>query len=76
MEYVTSQAFTIGGIVYSIGVYEDGAGYMAFCDCHKCASHNMQSPRFANKGDAIRECEKLIQKHHAETHPAAVRRQC
>ena len=69
MTYVTSEAFKIGGITYSIGVYKNDAGYMAFCDCHKFTVHNMHSPTFADKRSAIRTCEELIQKHHAEKHP-------
>jgi hypothetical protein len=71
MEYVTSQAFTIGGIVYSIGVYRSAAGYMAFCDCHTCHAHNMQSSAVADKNEAIRQCEELIRQHHSDRHPSA-----
>ena len=71
MEYVNSQAFTIEGIVYSIGVYHSNAGYMAFCDCHTCHAHDMQSSAVADKNTAIRQCEESIRQHHTDRHPAA-----
>jgi hypothetical protein len=68
--YVSSRAFKIDDIHYSIGVYRSDTGYMAFCDCHKCTTHNMKSAPTLDKNAAIYECEELIRKHHAEHHPA------
>ena len=69
--YVSSQAFKIDGINYSIGVYRSNAGFLAFCDCHTCTTHNMKSAPTPDKNAAISECEELIRQHHAEHHPAA-----
>jgi hypothetical protein len=71
MDYVTSQAFTLDDVHYSIGVYRSDDGFLAFCDCHKCHAHNMKSTPCADKKAAIRECEDLIRQHHTERHPTA-----
>jgi len=68
--YVTSRSFTIDDIIYPIGVYRSDFGYMAFCDCHRCHSYNMQAKAAADQNAAIQECETLIRQHHAEWHPA------
>jgi hypothetical protein len=69
--YISSQAFKIDHIHYSIGLYRSDSGYMAFCDCHKCASQNMKSAHTPDKDAAVKECEELIRQHHAEQHPTA-----
>jgi hypothetical protein len=69
--YVSSQAFKIDDIRYSIGVYKNDAGYLAFCDCHKCTTHDMKSAHTADKAAAVKECEELIRQHHADHHSAA-----
>jgi hypothetical protein len=37
--FITSRAFSIDGIEYSIGVYRYDEGFLAFCDCHQCENH-------------------------------------
>jgi len=69
--YVSSHAFKIDEVHYSIGVYRSDAGFMAFCDCHKWPNENMKTASMADKESAVKECEELIRQHHTQRHPIA-----
>jgi hypothetical protein len=73
ISFVTSRAVHLDQIPYSISVYHSHEGFTAFCDCHKCESHNMKSPPKADRDGAISDCEAQIRQHHAEVHTEAVR---
>ena len=72
VSFVTSRAFALDHVPYTISVYHSQEGYMAFCDCHKCESHNMRTQPKADRDGAISECEVQIRQHHADVHTAAV----
>jgi len=68
--FINSQEFSVDGVTYSISVYHSADGYMAFCDCHRCSSHNMRSPHMPSPEAATKECEQLIRDHHDGCHGA------
>jgi hypothetical protein len=70
--FVTSRAFHMDDVPYSISVYHGHEGFTAFCDCHKCENHNMRSSAKSDRDSAITECENHIRQHHADVHTAAV----
>jgi len=70
--FVTSRAFHLEEIPYSISVYRSSEGFTAFCDCHKCADHSMRSAPKADRDSAITECENQIRQHHADFHNIAL----
>jgi hypothetical protein len=72
VSFVTSRAFALGNVPYSISVYRSHEGYTAFCDCHKCESHNMRSSPKPDRDGAISDCEQQIRQHHDEVHTEAV----
>jgi len=53
-------------VSYSIGLYHSDEGYIAFCDCHQCESHNMRTKPSLDREAALKECEELIQGHHGK----------
>jgi hypothetical protein len=72
VSFVTSRAFRLDEVPYSISVYRSEEGYTAFCDCHKCDNHNMRSTPKSDRDCAITDCEEQIRQHHADVHTAAV----
>jgi hypothetical protein len=70
IKFVTSRAFAISGIDYTISVYQTDGNFTAFCDCHSCPTHRMTSSPTNNKDGAITMCEELIRQHHADVHGA------
>jgi hypothetical protein len=71
--FVKSQAFSLGEVPYSISVYHSAEGYLAFCDCHMCADHNMRTQPHPDQDAAVKECEELIRAHHDGCHGQSCR---
>ena len=71
--FVTSRALAQDGITYTISVYKTDAGFMAFCDCQSCGSHNLQTQPGKDRESAIKGCEELIRHHHKDHHCPAVK---
>jgi hypothetical protein len=68
LTFIKSQEFSLEGVTYSVSVYHSSDGYMAFCDCHRCAGHNMRSRARPTPEAAMAECEDLITNHHGQCH--------
>ena len=70
IKFVTSRAFSISGIDYTISVYQSDENFTAFCDCHTCPTHRMTSSPSTDRDGAISMCEELIRQHHVDVHGA------